>query len=1236
MLTDAQRRAVEARGNVLVMAGAGTGKTRTLVERVLRVLIPSEDADGAVAGSERVKVTDLLVVTFTEAAAAELRERIRQRLELVAAQQPAPFWREQLALLDSAFIGTLHSFCYRLVSEHYVELNLDPKLVVLDAGEALLRSHEVFEELLEAILSENSTEAEAVRVAFREYFGADETRLRDLVLRVHAYSQSLADPEAWFDSQKAYLDDPRPTQWRAWLQDALRSWEVRWKEPVSRLARDHPVAALCRDLLEPPIAGGTPEEFLGGWGIRYGRFQAALEEGRKNRSITKAHRERLGRCLEELEFLGSLLPAPGEGAAADTASDPLAEDWEQMRRPMAAVLDLVRRFGEAYAAAKRQRGELDFADLEQMALTLLWDRRLQRPRPLGERLRERFRWVFVDEYQDINPAQDLILQAISRSSDSPNRFLVGDVKQSIYRFRRADPAIFREYAKAWAGDADSQVIQLTENFRSRPELLELVNEVFSALMQPDVGGIAYGREARLRSPSTAESPKDIEGNLPPVELHLWSRAADAGTAPEEGMSLEDSDAPTEEFSHAEQEARFLAVRLRRLREEGLAVRDPQSGQMRPVRYSDMAVLLRSPAPKIELYVRAFEAMGVPLEVTRRGFFDPPEVRDLLNLLRLLDNPLQDLPLLAVLRSPLVGLSLDELAWICRQDRSLPVWLRIHRWMARPEDGGPPGLDLETTRAVLGRFLQRYDRWRQLARQGSVSRCLEEILHETCYLAWVDIQPQGRLTRQHVERWLEWARHYDLSHGEGLHSFMARVEDLQEDAIEPEVPSASGVDAVRLLSIHQSKGLEFPVVVVADLGKEFNFQDLRGDVILDERYGLAARLRSRDGTCSYPGLSYWLARERQTREMFGEELRLLYVAMTRARDYLILSGRTGNSRRKERNELVPDRASELLRARCAWDWLLPRFQELGLRSEGDASTGSAQLFQWTWHKEGSSEFSGGPTAASAHPGAADPSRGIGIENEGRVWAETERLLGGAYEWAAAIREPAKTSVTSAERRFAEEELLRGLFRERGSVQRRFPRPPLTAAERGSAHHRFLRWFPLETVPTVTAFRAAARALRDQGRLTAEETEVLDYKALVRFWESDLGTELRARASAVHRELSFTAGFEANEIREVLGQPRDAALEDEMVVVQGAVDVVAVLPEELWIVDFKTDRVTQEELEARVKMHAPQLRFYALALERIYRRPVRRLCLHFLSAGRTVELSGGSAMSDAGPAASRGCE
>ncbi|MGA4642960.1 UvrD-helicase domain-containing protein [Limisphaera sp. 4302-co] len=1229
-LTPAQQQAVTATGNVLVMAGAGTGKTRTLVERVLRLLLP--DRTPHERARQPARVTDLLVVTFTEAAAAELRERIRHRLEETARQEDSPFWHEQLALLDTAAIGTLHSFCYRLIREHFAELDLDPRLTVLEEGQARLLQHEVFDEVLEAVLGEPGRESDQLRALFTDTFAADVRRLRERVLEIHDYIRSLPDPDQWLAEQSSYLDDPNPTKWQEWLPEAFEFWRERWQARIEALANaGNPAARLLLSGLPGPQPDRpAPAAGLDAW-RRYTRNALrSLEEGLSNRSILKKHQEELRHCIRDLQLLARWAGESGTATGPQGSASALATDWQQMRVPMRALLELTRRFARALAERKRERGWLDFSDLEQFALDLLWDREKGRPTDLAGRLRARFRWVFVDEYQDINPAQDLILQALS--SEPGNRFLVGDVKQSIYRFRRADPAIFRSYARRWAGERSARVIPLQENFRSLPLLLKFVNAVFERIMQEAVGGVGYGQDAQLlpgtpvADGSTAPGPgESSSGGEPPVEICLWQPpGANVPRNPASGNSgetAEDSDAIAE-LSRAEEEALWLARRLRELREQGFQVRDPQTGRPRPIRYADMAVLLRSPGPKSEIYLQQFEAAGVPLEVSRKEFFGALEVSDLLNLLRLLDNPLQDLPLLAVLRSPIVGLTLDEMAWVCAHRRDLPVWQRLRRWLE--EDGtGPAGGPVgDSLRRKLQHFLQQHARWRQWARLGSVSRCLEVILSDTRYLAWVESQPAGRFRRLNVDRCLELARDFDRIHGEGLTGFLRRIEAWEETETEPEVAPEPGTDAVRLLSIHQSKGLEFPLVAVADLGKPFNVQDLHAQVIVDERYGPASRILTPDGRWSYPSLASWLAQQRQHKENLGEEIRLLYVAFTRARDYLLLVGQPQSRTAPQTGPQPPP--AHLLEARSPLDWLLPVFTELGLAPARTSPQGRAPLFRWRWiTPEERSTLKASPAAEPTGPAA----RGEATESPERaeapaenLWSEITRLRQLDYPHRRATVEPAKTSVTAAQRRWTEEEPPAVLFRTAGPRERRFPVPPLTAVERGAAHHRFLRFFNLDTASTPDLLRAEADRLVRAGRLTREEAGALDFPALGRFWQSDVGRRILQHRHAVRRELEFTLRLQVNELRQIAGGQPVPDLAEEFVVLQGAVDLAVILPGELWLLDFKTDDVRDDELDAKVRTYATQLRLYGLALERIYRRPVRHRWLHFLRPGRTVEVTG----------------
>ena len=419
-LTDAQQNAVAARGNALVSASAGTGKTSTLVERCLRCLC-----------DERAALDEILVVTFTEAAAAEMRERLRARLEEKHQAEPQDSrWAEQLALFDAAHIGTLHSLCFKLVRQHFYELKFDPQLSVLDESEGGLLADESIEAVLQPHYAALDEHGEAVQQLIQNYGGGKgDQRVRALMLRLHEYMQTRANPSAWFEQQSKIFAAPEPEQWRQWLPEGIADWRREWRTALEALAPQNEKAAACLKILN-----SLPLEFNR---EHAARVLAQLHEAGKvwpPRRKT-ALRKPLGNFFEEAAFLCDV-------AARTPESDPLAEDWSWIRGHMATLLNLAREFDEHFSRMKRESGVVDFHDLEQCALQLLWDFKADKPTQIARQWRKKIRFVFVDEYQDINAAQDKIIEALSRDGAQANRFLVGDVKQSIYRFRLADPSIF--------------------------------------------------------------------------------------------------------------------------------------------------------------------------------------------------------------------------------------------------------------------------------------------------------------------------------------------------------------------------------------------------------------------------------------------------------------------------------------------------------------------------------------------------------------------------------------------------------------------------------------------------------------------------------------------------------------------------------------------------------------------------------------------------------------------------
>jgi len=1246
-LTPSQRQAVAARGNVLVMAGAGTGKTHTLVERCLHCLCEEQPP---------ASLEEILVVTFTEAAAAEMRRRLREQLEeKLRAEPDEPRWTEQIALFDTAHIGTLHGFCLKLVREHFHELGLDPQLAVLDEGEARLLADETLDEELQEHYAGQNELAEAVQKLIQIYGGGRDQTIRHLVLRLHNYAQTRPDADGWLTRQIEHFAAPAPDEWRGWLLDGIRNWRDEWLPVLEGLGT--PASGTARSPKHAVPEAGAPsanEKAVELAGIlrrlpkNFSRDTAAeiLEQiisadGNWPAKRKTALRKPLEKFFDAAAFLHSLAPVKNGG-------DPLAEDWDWVRGHMGALLRLTQNFAARFAARKRDNGVLDFHDLEQFALKLLWDFAANRPSATAERWRGKIRFVFVDEYQDINAAQDKIIQALSRdpfgvppsggkwpkppeggTPNKGNRFLVGDVKQSIYRFRLADPKIFRDYAQSWRGK-NGQTIHLAENFRSREGLLNFVNSVFEPLMRPEIGGVGYDAGARLQfgAPKDRAELSATSDSSPRAELLLLFKKGrdDAGGGDESG------DDDLADLQETEREARLLALRLKQLETGKHEIWDAEEKCFRTAKWRDMAVLLRSPSGKAEIYAKEFGRAGVPLVVERGGFYESNEILDLLSLLQLLDNPLQDVPAIAVLRSPLASLSLDELAQIRLAAKGVHFWTAVNRWrdVTRDEEQVTRSKATTETFSKVDNFLKRFGRWRQLARQASLSQCLENVLAETHYAEWLLARPRGAQRRANVERFLGLVQKFDQFQRQGLFRFLKFIEAQREAGVEPDVAAVADENAVRLMSIHQSKGLEFPIVAVADLAKPFNTQDLRGEIIFDEALGLCPRVKPPRTGRRYPSLPHWLAQQHQRREQWGEELRLLYVATTRAQDALILTGAI-TQKKWETHWTHPAAITmqAIVAAKSYADWLGLWFSHnqvhspsafAKLRRDEQSTVHSAlagELAYLRWRIADDADLRDDSTCSSR----GDEAQTQDLLELDAVTAEKLRaMLSWEYPFAAATQRPAKSSVTAL-RRQAEEELddeAEQIFPARTFVraERRKSRAKLSAAETGTAYHKFLQQVALENADDVAALESEAGRLEREKVLSADERAALNLEDIAAFWRSEPGRKIRAQAANVRRELAFTARFSPAELAAITGAKSEPGLEAEFVVVQGVADLVVLLPEEIWVADFKTDEVRSGGLPEKARLYAPQLKLYAHALEKIYSRPVTARWLHFLSARKTV--------------------
>ncbi len=1183
-LTPQQQAVVENRGgSLLVSAAAGSGKTKVLVERLFRYVT-----------EERCHVDDFLIITYTKAAAAELRGKIAAELSARLGESPADaHLRHQLLRVYQADIKTVDAFCTALLREntHLLasegeEDSLTPDFRVLDESEAGLVRRRILGRTLDAFY--DALTPGGTQLADTLGAGRDDSALEELVLELHEKLQSHAYPDRWLtESRRTWAELPETfdeTPYAAELLETVRRrgchWAALLEQGAARTEGDAPLEAGYGVKFSETAGGLARLGESGGW--EEARQRASQVEfprlttprGRKEEPLVASLRQLWDSCKTDKKRLDALLDVSGEEAM---------EDLRAVAPAMTALLDLTADFGEAYRREKLRMNAVDFSDQEHLALRILVAED-GTPLPLGEQVAARYREILVDEYQDTNEVQNAIFRAVSR--DGKNLFTVGDVKQSIYRFRLADPTIFLEkYSrfKPWqeAQEGEERKILLSRNFRSRREILDAANFIFSSILSPEMGEMEYGKDEALHFGAEYYPPRD---DCAP-EFHLLT--VEQRTSPEEQ--------PVKKLAA---EARFVADRIRRLLDEDFPVTDGD-GTLRPCRPEDIVILMRSPGSRAAAYAGALAERGVPCSFEESGdFFQTMEISVMLALLEIVDNPRQDVPLISVLRSPLFGFTPDRLAQI---------------------RAGTPGGEYYDAVAAdegedCGSFLETLRQLRLAARDMSVHRLIWHIYNTLNVLGIFGAMDGGGERRENLIALSRHAEKFEASGYRGLFAFVTQLRRLLETDQAPATKTAAAVNGVRLMSIHKSKGLEFPIVILADLDHAFSRQDFDTPVLVHPKMGLGPRRVDLTRKIRYPTLARLAVEEKLRRENLAEEQRILYVAMTRPKEKLIMVDALYHARtRLQRLAAVagcPAAPESVAACKTFGEWLLlallcrPEAEPLRRLAELEPScVYEGDTAPWQVYVHNGGAFRGRPCSVSA-PERATPGKEVAFDPE---------LLSFAYPYALQTQLPAKVTATQLKGRFLDEEIAEHTARTpylRPLSQPLFRREHhgLTPAEQGTATHLVLQYLDFSGGDVA----GQVSAMAERGLLTPAQAEAVDAAALERFLVSPLAEEIR-QAQHVLREYRFTLLVDA-------GICDAAAAGTDQVLLQGVVDCCFETPEGLAVVDFKTDRVrTEAEARERAEHYRPQLEAYSLALSRVLEQPVARRVLFFLHTGTAVDLA-----------------
>ncbi len=1166
-LTPQQLEAVTNRGGrLLVSAAAGSGKTKVLVDRLLGYVMDPHDP---------ANLDDFLIITYTKAAATELRGKIAAKLtEHIARDPENKHLQRQMQRLFLAKISTVHGFCADVLREFAYRLDLSSDFRVADENECREIRETTLSEVLDRAYETTAEDGDFRAFVDTQGLGRDDRLVADIVLKVHDSARCHLFPEQWLQNSIGATDfsqitDAAQTRWGRCLMEDLFSYLDDQLAVMTNCARmaseaegmDKPAAILWDTVhqLEHLRQADSWDQVIARKGIDYGRLsfpRKGIDEDLKEQ--IKACREACKKGLEK--HLRSF---------ADP-SELVLKDLEQSCAAARGLVSLVKKFSDAYTAAKNSRRVLDFGDLEHKMLDLLLGTGRSGATVAAREIASRFREIMVDEYQDSNSVQDAIFDVLTR--ERSNCFMVGDVKQSIYQFRLADPQIFLEkyqsYAPAeQARPGEGRKVLLSANFRSGGEVIQGVNDVFTDCMSARVGGLTYGSEEMLRE-GVPHNP------IPDTAVELY------------GIDVREDT--------YQEETAFVADRIARMLAEKQLIRDGDG--FRPIREEDIVILLRSPGSVGAAFQQALEVRGIRC-ATGGGMdlLQTEEIGTLRSILQTVSNPRQDIPLISTLASPVFGFTADDLAAF----RSKRKYGTVYD--ALKNDDSPK----------TKQFLETLEILRADARMHPIARLIQRIFELTRMDSIYASMDSGSVRESNLQAFYTLAADYEATSRRELSQFLEYLDSMEDQGLV--VPAEGSAGAVTIMSIHKSKGLEFPVVFLCGLSRQFNRESLRAQVLCHKELGLGLSVADRVNRIRYPAISKRAIAERTWAESISEEMRVLYVALTRARDRLIMTYAQKNLEAHLRDTVLRlNMGSKDILCRdvvCPGEWVILSAlyrMEAGQFHAAAGSPGDLRISEYPWKII----LTQAPEAVDTAEAAEEITDTLPEDTA----AKLKKSLAFVYPHGAATKAPSKQTATQRKDRPKDQEAAEGTEQKIQPLHRSWRAPSFAGKDTrgvtyGNAMHAVMQYISYDACGNAESVRAEINRLVEGRFISEEYGAIADEQAVARFFATPEGAKLRSGTPFI-REFKFSILDS--------GDHYGADLQEEWVLLQGVVDCALLESDGITVLDFKTDSATEDTLPQLTERYGPQIKTYAQALERIYKRPIKACRLYFFSMDRFVDV------------------